>query len=229
MNAVGWLMNIVERPWFFWTARTLALWFVRLRFRLSVHDASRVPRDGGLVIASNHISGWDPPVVGVAVPRALSFMAKKELFDKPASRLLMRGLRAFPVDRSRSDVGAVKEAMRRLRNGAAIGVFAQGTRSDGDAEALDGAAYLAQRAKVPLQPVAIWREGRRFHVRFGEPMTVEGRSREAVRAATVETMRRVNEMIPGRERAFAPEDLAAPAEGHELGATGGAVGSAEDR
>jgi 1-acyl-sn-glycerol-3-phosphate acyltransferase len=110
----------------------------------------------------------------------------------------MHGLRAFPVDRAANDIGAIKEALRQLRGGLAIGIFAQGTRNSGDKEALDGAAYLAQRAGVPLQPAAVWRQGRAFHVRFGNPIEPDGRNREDARRMTRELMERVNAMLPSR-------------------------------
>jgi 1-acyl-sn-glycerol-3-phosphate acyltransferase len=201
----GFLMRLVEMPWFYWTVRALFWAFAKVAFGLRIEHAERVPREGGLVMAVNHISAWDPPVMGSSVPREISFMAKRELFDDKAMALLVRGLHAFPVDRSRSDISAVKEAMRRLKDGRAVGVFVQGTRSEGDAEALDGAAFLAQRAGVPLQPAAIWREGRRFRVRFGEPFEVPGRDRDAIRAATATTMDRVRGLMPSGTR-FPPSD-----------------------
>jgi len=196
---IRWLDRLVSRKWFYVLAVVLFRSFTRLVYGLRVEDSHKVPKDGrGLVIACNHFSAWDPPVVGVSVPREIHFMAKKELFASPGSMLLMHGLRAFPVDRSINDIGAVKDALRRLQTGVAIGIFAQGTRNSGDKEALDGAAYLAQRSGVPLQPAAVWREGRRFHVRFGDPIEPRGRTRELARAATRELMRRVNSMLPSR-------------------------------
>jgi len=149
--------------------------------------------------------------MGVSIPREISFMAKKELFEKRAMTLLVRGLHAFPVDRSRSDVAAVKEAMQRLRQDRAVGVFVQGTRSASGGEALDGAAFLAQRARVPLQPAAIWREGRRFRVRFGEPFEVPGRDRDAIRAATTRAMHRIEAMLPSSTADSDPEPESAEA------------------
>lgn len=189
-------MRWIQLPWFYWLARTLWLLVAKIVHRLRTDEAARVPREGGLVMAVNHISSLDPPMMGVAVPREISFMAKKELFEHKASALLMRGLHAFPVDRDRNDISAIKEALRRLKAGRAVGVFVQGTRSAGDAEALDGAAYLAQRAGVPLQPAAIWREGLRYRVRFGEPFEVPGRDRQAIRTATATAMDRINALLP---------------------------------
>lgn len=186
-------------PPFYAFAATLVRWFVSLFYGLRVTGREHVPRHGGCVVAANHVSAWDPPVVGCVVPREIHFMAKKELFERPLERRVYRGLRAFPVDRAGQDVGAIKEALRRLQRGYAIGVFFEGTRNvTGDARAQEGAAFLAQRAGVPLVPAAIWREGRRFRVAFGPPLPPVGRGREEAARATAELERTVREMMPSR-------------------------------
>ncbi len=195
-------MSLLERlfspRWFMPTATVVVRTFVRLVYGLRVDGHEHVPRGVGVVVACNHISAWDPPVVGVSFPGRLEFMAKKELFEKPLSRAMMRGLRAFPVDRERQDVGAIKESLRRLQANRNVGIFVQGTRSTGaTAAALDGAAFLAQRANAPLVPAAIWREGRRFHVRFGPPLTAQGRGRDDAKALTDAVMERIDALIPG--------------------------------
>ena len=199
------ITRFLQRAWFFWLGRTLFLIYAKLAYGIRVEGAQLVPRKGGLVVASNHFSSLDPPVLGVSVPREINFMAKKELFENRYLRALLLGLRAYPVDRSRSDMGAIKHSLKRLKEGVAIGIFAQGTRNAGDVEALDGASFLAIRAGVPLQPAAIWREGRRFHVRFGEPiMPPEGRRAE-MQALTGELMARVNELLPSGAAPVAEE------------------------
>lgn len=190
--------------WFFWTIRTLFLLYAKLVHGLVSRGKQHVPRKGGVVVAVNHFSALDPPMMGVSVPREISFMAKRELFDNPLQRAVWKGLHAFPVDRKGNDVSAIKEAMRRLKAGRAVGVFIQGTRNASDAEALDGASFLAQRAGVPLQPAGIWREGLRYRVAFGEPFEVEGRDREAMQAATEETVRRINALLPSHTRILPP-------------------------
>lgn len=172
---------------------------LRLVYGLRVRGQEHVPRAGGCIIAANHISAWDPPVVGVSVPREVHFMAKKELFEKPWMARLMRGLRVFPVDRRAQDVGAIKEALRRLQRGHAVGVFFEGTRNvTGDVAAHQGAAFLAQRAGVPLIPTAVWREGRRFRVVFGAPLLAEGRDREAAARLTDAMVAEVRALMPSR-------------------------------
>jgi 1-acyl-sn-glycerol-3-phosphate acyltransferase len=172
---------------------------VGLGYGLRVTGQEHVPRVGGCVIGANHFSAWDQPVLGVAMPREIHVMAKKELFRTWFMRRLLRGLRVFPVDRASNDIGAVKEALRRLQRGHAIGIFFEGTRNpSGTAAAQQGAAYLAQRAAVPLVPAAIWREGRRFHVRFGPALPAVGRSREEMTLATERLATAVRALIPSR-------------------------------
>jgi 1-acyl-sn-glycerol-3-phosphate acyltransferase len=188
-------------PWFYRFASSVVRLFVRLIYGLRVEGLEHVPRSGGCVVGANHVSAWDPPVVGVCVPREIHFMAKRELFAKPLPRRVYRALRAFPVDRRGNDVGAIKEALRRLAAGYAIGVFFEGTRNvRGDAVAQQGAAFLAQRAGVPLVPAAIWREGRGFRVAFGPPLSADDRSREAAASLTEALEASVKGLIVARSR-----------------------------
>jgi 1-acyl-sn-glycerol-3-phosphate acyltransferase len=174
---------------------------VRLRFGLHVEGRDLVPVRGPCIIASNHFSGWDPPVVGIATPRQLHFMAKRELFARPFFAAVMRGVRAFPVDRARNDIGAVKEALRRLGAGYAVGIFFEGTRNRDAKAVMGGAAYLAQRSGASVVPTAIWREGRAFRVRFDAPIVPQGMSREAAAELTAELAERVRAMLPKHEEA----------------------------
>jgi 1-acyl-sn-glycerol-3-phosphate acyltransferase len=194
------LERIFHPNWFMPTATFIVRWFARIFYGLHVSGLENIPKTGGAVVACNHVSTWDPPIVGVAINRKLEFMAKKELFEKPLLRAVLRGLRVFPVDREGQDIGAIKEALRRLGSGRLIGIFVQGTRNAGDAEALDGASFLAQRAQVPLVPGAIWREGRAFHVSFGAPLTPTGRTRDDAKELTKNVMQRIRELIPAAEK-----------------------------
>jgi 1-acyl-sn-glycerol-3-phosphate acyltransferase len=171
--------------------------YVRMVYGLRVSGIEHVPLEGGCILGANHISAWDPIVVGMAFPREVHFMAKRELFRNPVLRRINHGLRAFPVDRSGNDIGAIKEALRRIQRGYAVGVFFEGTRNrGGEAQAQQGAAFLAQRGGVPLLPAAIWREGRGFCVKFGEPLLAAGRSRGDAEALTVALEGAVRALIP---------------------------------
>lgn len=196
-KGVSLLERLLSPVWFMPFATVVVRAYARLFHGLRVTGLEHVPQGVGLVVACNHESAWDPPIVGVSINRKLEFMAKKELFRTPFGRALMRGLRAFPVDRQGQDIGAIKEALRRLEEGRAIGIFVQGTRSLGDAAALDGAAYLAQRAGVQLLPAAIWREGRSFRVAFGPALAATGKSRGDATALTGAVMREIEALLPG--------------------------------
>lgn len=200
MADVKLLERVFDPRWFQAFAIAVFGWYARVFRGLRVTGAELVPREGPLVVACNHFSSWDPPVVGVAIPRPLDFMAKVELFSSPLSSAFLNGLGAFPVDRSRNDIGAIKEALRRLRAGRAIGVFIQGTRNAGDAEALDGAAFLALSGGAPVTPAAVWLEGRSFRVAFGEPIRPTGKGREAAKAVTAEAARRIALLLPPSDR-----------------------------
>lgn len=201
-------MSLLERVfsprWLMPTAIVVVRAFVSVFFGLSRRGLENVPRTGPLVVACNHVSAWDPPVVGVAINRKLEFMAKRELFEKPFLAAVLRGLRAFPIDRQGNDLGAIKEALRRLKRGRAIGVFIEGTRNAAEGTAFDGAAFLAARSGARLLPAAIWREGRRFVVRFGEPLEAASGDRSEISSLTASLAAEIAALLPPRSVA-APE------------------------
>jgi 1-acyl-sn-glycerol-3-phosphate acyltransferase len=166
----------------------------RVWLRLSAVGAERVPRDGALLLASNHSSLLDPPLIGCVLPRELDYLAKTELFRIPGLGGLIARLNAHPVDRSGSDSAALRLALRLLGAGRAVLVFPEGTRGAegrlGPAHA--GAGMLAALSGAPVLPVYIQGSGRalprgaavprpvRVTVRFGAPIRFareRGRSR----------------------------------------------------
>lgn len=171
MNSLqAWLMAEYR---FAIVAKWVVFRFVRLLWGLQVEGREHVPEEGGLIIACNHLSSADPPVVGSVCPRNISFMAKKELFNQPLVRFFLVALYAYPVDRENNDTQAIKTSLRKLQAGETVGIFFEGRRNQGEAEARGGAAFLAQRANVPLVPTAIWRQEGAFHVKFGQPIYPE--------------------------------------------------------
>ena len=92
-------------------------------FRTCIVGRERVPLDGGLLAVCNHISFADPPMLSVAVPRPVDFMTMAEMFRRPWMAKLLRTVGCFPVDRSRPDRGAAREAIRRLRAGRCVVIF----------------------------------------------------------------------------------------------------------
>jgi 1-acyl-sn-glycerol-3-phosphate acyltransferase len=110
----------------------------RLIFRTRITGRDRVPRTGPVLLVSNHISLADPPLLGVASPRQVEFMAMVELFRHPVLARLVRAVGSFPVDRSRVDHSAAREAIRRLRAGRCISVFPEGGIRAGEQSVLGG-------------------------------------------------------------------------------------------
>ena len=134
-------------------------------FRLQGNQITRVgsdniPREGGAVIALNHIGYLDFAYGGypaLDVHRLVRFMAKKEVFDHKVTGPLMRGMKHIPVDRA-AGAGAYAEAVEALRRGELIGVFPEATisRSFELKEFKSGAARMAQAAGVPIVPMVVW-------------------------------------------------------------------------
>ena len=134
--------------------------FRALDLKVDVHGADRIPRSGGAVLASNHISYLDFIFAGyAALPsgRRVRFMAKKEVFDNKISGPLMRGMRHIPVDRE-AGLSSYRQALADLKNGEVVGVFGEATisRSFMIKDLKNGAVRMAQAADVPLIPVILW-------------------------------------------------------------------------
>ncbi|MEV4183388.1 lysophospholipid acyltransferase family protein [Streptosporangium canum] len=138
-------------------ARTL---FRALDLKIRVEGAERIPRTGGAVLVSNHISYLDFIFAGLAAlpaKRLVRFMAKKEVFDHRISGPLMRGMHHIPVDRA-AGAAAFGAALKSLKAGEIVGVFAEATISQSFTikEIKNGAVRMAVGAKVPMIPIALW-------------------------------------------------------------------------
>lgn len=123
-----------------------------------VEGLHNVPRQGPAIIVANHVSMWDPIILGTVLPRHVAFMSKKELFDRPLSALVMKGLGAFRVKRGQSDRDAIRRALEVLQAGRLVGIFVEGTRNrsgDGFLQPQPGAAMLALKSGAPIIPVAL--------------------------------------------------------------------------
>jgi 1-acyl-sn-glycerol-3-phosphate acyltransferase len=175
--------------------KPLIVLLLRWLFRLESVGGQHVPATGAALLVANHLSVLDPPLVGGASDRPLSFLAKAELFKIPLFGRLIHGLNARPVRREGADASALREALRTLAEGRALLIFPEGTRgAEGQLrEAKAGAGMLAVLSGAPVIPVYItgsgraWPKGQRLprrsqvKVAFGPPLTFgdpEGRARK---------------------------------------------------
>ena len=104
-------------------------------FRPVIKGKENVPLEGGMIMAANHLSNWDPPMAGTYMPRPVSYMAKEELFRPAIAGAVIRSLYAFPVKRGAADRGAIKAALGILKQGLCLGHdghAARGTRTGAD-------------------------------------------------------------------------------------------------
>jgi 1-acyl-sn-glycerol-3-phosphate acyltransferase len=168
-------------------------------FRGNIYGAEHVPKDGPLIVVSNHASDFDPPILSNCVGRPVSYMAKEELFRVPVFKQAIELYGAYPVKRGKGDRSAIRSALERLDQGWAVGIFLQGTRTH-DARIPSpklGAALIAAKAHAPILPVSLWgtekiiKKGSRFPksvpvtVRIGVPLDPPSSTdKEALEAVT---------------------------------------------
>ena len=173
--------------WFYAAMKVLAVALMRLMFRLESVGSENIPERGPVLVVANHSSVLDPPLVGGASGRQLTYLAKAELFEIPLFSALIHALNARPIRREGADPSALRTARRALDEGGALLVFPEGTRGEeGDIRpAKPGAGLLAVSSGAAVVPVYIsgsgraWPRGRRLPrpakvtVTFGKPLRFE--------------------------------------------------------
>ena len=181
------------------SVRGLAAILFKLGWRLRVEGVENVPRNGPLIVAPNHRSYADPPVVGVSVPREVHFLAKQELFAFTPFGWFIRNLNAHPLNRKGGDISAFREAARIVKAGGALIMFPEGKRMKTDdlGKPKPGVGMLAATTKAPVLPVYIHNSGymtsfRRILVRFGRP--VDPAKFASYQDIAVEVMRQIRSL-----------------------------------
>lgn len=178
-------------------------WPTRLVTHARAYGADRVPRQGGVVYAINHIHWIDVPLVGVVSPRTVCFVAKTEAVSFPVLGRFLRWHGTIGIRRGESDRDAVRQMRGAAEHGKVVGLFVEGTRqkTGRPGTAQPGAAMVAIQEDVPVVPVAVygtqlWRIGtfKPCSVAFGEPVRFDGlpKGGRGYKEATAEIERRIN-------------------------------------
>lgn len=125
--------------------------------KMEVQGLEHMPHEGPVILAANHVTTFDVFPMQFALPRVIFFMGKAQLFKNPIMDVLLRNLSGFPVHRGEKDQWAMRHAAKVLNHGQALGMFPEGTRSQGKglAVAKTGSARLAIEAGCPILPLAI--------------------------------------------------------------------------
>ncbi len=141
----------------YWFAVMCCRCFCRLFFRMRVYGIENIPAEGGFLLVSNHQSFLDPLFCGIFVKRALYFLARDTLFRNKFFGPLISSVHAMPVKRGTADTGAMKRVISKLKEGAGVCLFPEGTRSrDGRISAFKpGLGLLCRRGDAAIVPVMI--------------------------------------------------------------------------
>jgi len=178
-----------------------------LLFRLEVRGREHIPRRGAALVAANHTSFLDPPLVGRAFfPRPLRYVARVSVFETPVIGWLVRHLGAIPLEHEGFAI-ALRDVVSLLRQGEAVLIFPEGTRSpDGRLQAgKAGIGFLARKAGCPVIPVSIRGASRALprgrglirpvHVRvtIGAPMRFSDETGEEIAARVMQRLKELAE------------------------------------
>jgi len=170
--------QLAMRP-FYGFFHYVAVWFHTTWFRGEVTGTDNFPIGGPFLIASNHASHFDPPIVGSHVPRQMRFFARKSLWNSKFMAWWLNQVEVIPVERDSGDVGAIKRVLQALKENRAVVLFPEGTRSpDGNLQTPKaGVGLMACKTGVPVVPCRVYGsfaafgKGKRIP-QFGTPIDI---------------------------------------------------------
>ncbi len=193
----------------YWFAHGLWMVISKVFFPIRVYGREHLPQKKGFILASNHLSNLDPMVLGLASGRRLSYVAKESLFKNKFFAFVLHQVGAFPIKRDAADIGAIKEAIRRLKSGSSVVIFPQGTRkAKAEEEKIQsGVGLLAAKSQASIIPAFI--QGSEHILAAGRRFIKPGRIRvffgpavfynpsDSYQDLAIRTMRCINELASG--------------------------------
>ena len=191
----------------YYTGRAFIWIIFSLFFRIKIRGVENLPREGGFILASNHLSYFDPPLVCTWVPRQVYFMAKQELFKNPLFGSIIRRTNALPLRRGTIDRVALDLCVETLKAGNVLTIFPEGTRAKKGhfLKPKPGIGMVAVRAGCPIVPVLIDGSNRlmdsllgryRIRITYGQPLSAEWvKSFEATKESYTQIAEKVMEQL----------------------------------
>jgi len=199
----------------YFISRNILKLLFKIFFRLEIIGAENCPKNGPLIIASNHASFLDPLIAGFAVPRALNFMARDTLFKNRIFGKILMSVNAFPLRRKGADLGAMRLAIDKLRQAKTILIFPEGTRSkDGSlGNPRAGIGFLAASSGASILPCyikgsmdalprgAIFPRFKKISVYIGRPLqfNISISGKDSYMRITAEVMEAIGELKSNSE------------------------------
>ena len=178
----------------------MRLWFA-IMFKVEIVGKENVPAEGNAIICCNHYSNYDPFAAAIYLDRLPRYIGKKELFENKILAFLLKEVRVFPLDRKAAmDMKAVKTALKILKEGEILGIFAEGTRvKEGEqVDAKGGVALFAMKGNANVIPCAIsgkYKFRGKIRVEYGEPLTLDEFRGQKL---TAEVMTQITAVVMGK-------------------------------
>ena len=198
--------------------KTIIRFLMRVVFRITIEGKENIPQQGGIIVATNHLSRWDIPLL-ILIPgrKDLTALVTDKYLEYPFIRWFVNAAGGIWIDRTRADFTAFRKAIQALEAGQSLGIAPEGTRSlnGGLLDGKPGTVLLAVTAQVPVVPVALtgtenaarnWWRRPHLNMRFGKPFTLPPLTREnrdeGLQNSTDEMMCRIAALLPEEYRGF---------------------------
>lgn len=171
---------------------SIAKIIVRIFGKVEVLNKELLPQQEAYIVTCTHRGWLEIVILGIAIPRPVHFMAKKELFDNPIIGFLLRKINAFPVDRENPSPSTIKIPVKLLKRKEVVGIFPSGTRNSEGAPLKRGAVTIANLSKSPIVPAYYYgprtlKELKRMKkavIMFGEPIFIHVQKKDELASYT---------------------------------------------